>query len=220
MHYPTIHSLRNIVRIEVLLRRKVEARVRALTEVLMKELEVSPDKSLQGGLRAARRAVRLLNQLGRSTQVGASAVVFVWIGLQISQSLKLSKQGICYMLGKYNALIEKKITPWYQSLMVEHNCFHSIYEIFHWSRSYYWRQPFIKPIILFFVISQACDLFLKLCSTILKTQLKRVKREGATVLYVRQIGGIFFSNLTDMTREFLRAFPHSPSCASGSYFLQ
>lgn len=40
-----------------------------LTEVLMKELEVNPDKSLQGGLRAARRAVRLLNQLGRSTQV-------------------------------------------------------------------------------------------------------------------------------------------------------
>ncbi|PNF29098.1 hypothetical protein B7P43_G12612 [Cryptotermes secundus] len=110
------------------IRRKVEARVRALTEVLMKELEVSPDKSLQGGLRAARRAVRLLNQLGRSTQ--------------------------------------------------------------------------------------ACDLFLKLCSSILKTQLKRVKREGATVLYVQQIGGIFFSNLTDMTREFLRAFPHSPSCAS------
>lgn len=54
----------------MLLRRKVEARVKALTEVLMKELEVSPDKSLQGGLRAARRAVRLLNQLGRSTQVG------------------------------------------------------------------------------------------------------------------------------------------------------
>ena len=63
---------------------------------------------------------------------------------------------------------------------------------------------------------QACDLFLKLCSCILKTQLKRVKREGATVLYVRQIGGIFFSNLTDMAREFLRAFPHSPSCASGT----
>lgn len=77
MHYPTIHSLRNVIRIEVLLRRKVEARVRALTEVLMKELEVSPDKSLQGGLRAARRAVRLLNQLGRSTQVGGSAVIFV-----------------------------------------------------------------------------------------------------------------------------------------------
>ena len=110
------------------IRRKVDGRNRALIEVLMKELEVSPDKSLQGGLRAARRAVRLLNQLGRS--------------------------------------------------------------------------------------SQACDLFLKLCSSILKTQLRRVKREGATVVYVRLLGGIFFSNMMDMASEFLRAFPNSPSCAS------
>lgn len=51
------------------IKRKVEQKHVALTEVLMKELEVTPDKSLQGGLRAARRAVRLLNQLGRSTQV-------------------------------------------------------------------------------------------------------------------------------------------------------
>lgn len=51
------------------IKRKVEQRQVTLTEVLMKELEVNPDKSLQGGLRAARRAVRLLNQLGRSTQV-------------------------------------------------------------------------------------------------------------------------------------------------------
>lgn len=110
------------------IRRKVETRIKMLTEVLTKELTVSPDKSLQGGLRAARRAVRLLNKLDRSTQ--------------------------------------------------------------------------------------ACDLFLKLCSSILKVQLKRVKREGATVLYVRQLGGIFFSNLADMAREFLRAFPGSASCAS------
>lgn len=110
------------------IRRKVDGRARALIEVLMKELEVSPDKSLQGGLRAARRAVRLLNQLGRS--------------------------------------------------------------------------------------SQACDLFLKLCSSILKTQLRRVKREGATVVYVKHLGGIFFSNMMDMASEFLRAFPNSPSCAS------
>nr|CAD7420394.1 unnamed protein product [Timema poppensis] len=102
----------------IVARRKVDARAKALTEVLMKELEVSPDKSLQGGLRAARRA--------------------------------------------------------------------------------------------------ACELFLKLCSSILKAQLKRVKREGATVLYIRQLGGIFFSNLTDMAREFLRAFPSSPSCSSGT----
>ncbi|CAG2067708.1 unnamed protein product, partial [Timema podura] len=59
------------------IRRKVDARAKALTEVLMKELEVSPDKSLQGGLRAARRAVRLLNQLGRATQVCVPQVRFV-----------------------------------------------------------------------------------------------------------------------------------------------
>lgn len=51
------------------IQRKVEMRHTALTETLMRELEVDPDKSLQGGLRAARRAVRLLNQLGRSTPV-------------------------------------------------------------------------------------------------------------------------------------------------------
>lgn len=51
----------------------MEEKQNNLTEVLMKELEVNPDKSLQGGLRAARRAVRLLNHLGRSTQVNLYA---------------------------------------------------------------------------------------------------------------------------------------------------
>ncbi|RZB39025.1 exocyst complex component 8, partial [Asbolus verrucosus] len=99
-----------------------------LTEVLMKELEVNPDKSLQGGLRAARRAVRLLNQLGRSTQ--------------------------------------------------------------------------------------ACNLFLKLCSCMLKTQCKRVKREGSTTMYVRHLSSVVFTNMCHMTEEFLRAFPSSSSCSS------
>jgi hypothetical protein len=64
-------------------------------------------------------------------------------------------------------------------------------------------------------LSQACDLFLQLCTSILKAQLKRVKREGATITYVRRLGGIFFTNLTDMTREFYgRAFPNSPALAS------
>nr|CAD7398301.1 unnamed protein product [Timema cristinae] len=135
------------------IRRKVDARAKALTEVLMKELEVSPDKSLQGGLRAARRAVRLLNQLGRATQE---------VMLHSSHSSLISPERM-----------KPKSGDW-----------------------------------------AACELFLKLCSSILKAQLKRVKREGATVLYVRQLGGIFFSNLTDMAREFLRAFPSSPSCSS------
>jgi hypothetical protein len=110
------------------IQRKVEQRHNNLTEVLMKELEVNPDKSQQGGLRAARRAVRLLNHLGRSTQ--------------------------------------------------------------------------------------SCDLFLKLCSSILKTQCKRVKRECSTAMYVRHLSSVVFTNMCHMTEEFLRAFPSSSSCSS------
>jgi len=47
----------------------LEDRIQALTLVLTKELQVSPDKSHKGGLRAARRAVRILNQLDKSSQV-------------------------------------------------------------------------------------------------------------------------------------------------------
>lgn len=99
----------------------------------MKELEVNPDKSLQGGLRAARRAVRLLNQLGRSTQ--------------------------------------------------------------------------------------SCDLFLKLCSSMLKTQCKRVKREGSTTTYIRNLSSVVFTNMCHMSDEFLRAFPDSSSCSSGQLLI-
>ncbi|KAI4465414.1 exocyst complex component 8 [Holotrichia oblita] len=108
--------------------RKVQQRKSTLIDVLMKELEVNHDKSLQGGLRAARRAVRLLNQLDRSMQ--------------------------------------------------------------------------------------SCELFLKLCSSMLKIQCKRVKREGSTSTYVRHLSSVVFTNMCHMTEEFLRAFPDSPSCAS------
>ncbi|XP_030749677.1 exocyst complex component 8 [Sitophilus oryzae] len=109
-------------------KKKVEQKQDSLIETLMKELEVNPDKSLQGGLRATRRAVRLLNQLGRSTQ--------------------------------------------------------------------------------------SCDLFLKLCSSMLKTQCKRVKREGSTTMYVRHLASVVFTNMCHMSEEFLRAFPDSVDCAS------
>lgn len=64
-----------------------------LTEMLMKELEVNPDKSLQGGLRAARRAVRLLNKLGRSTQVVLFChffPFFIYYRLNVSISITIS----------------------------------------------------------------------------------------------------------------------------------
>lgn len=44
-------------------------RVKTLTEILTKELEVTPERSYQSDLRPARRAVRLLNTLQKSTQV-------------------------------------------------------------------------------------------------------------------------------------------------------
>ncbi|KAG5870032.1 hypothetical protein JTB14_026613 [Gonioctena quinquepunctata] len=124
--FATVNDQSDHVMIDI--QRKVEQRQNNLTEVLMKELEVNPDKSLQGGLRAARRAVRLLNKLGRETQ--------------------------------------------------------------------------------------SCDLFLKLCSSMLKTQCKRVKREGSTSTYIRNLSSVVFTNMCHMSEEFLRAFPDSPSCAS------
>lgn len=108
----------------------MESRRKSLIDVLLKELEVGPDKSLKGGLRAARRPVRLLKLLNKSTQ--------------------------------------------------------------------------------------ACELFLQLCSSILKIQCKDVKREGSTLTYVKYLAAIVFSNMAEMTEEFLRAFPQSPPCYSGN----
>ncbi|XKL68109.1 hypothetical protein PGB90_003600 [Kerria lacca] len=108
---------------------KVDIRIKTLTQILTKELEVTPEKSYPGGFRTARRAVRLLNILQKSTQ--------------------------------------------------------------------------------------ACDLFLKLCSNILKTQLKQIKREAATVVYVKELSAVFFVNLCNMAKEFQeQAFPNNPYCAS------
>ncbi|XP_065199865.1 exocyst complex component 8 [Planococcus citri] len=108
---------------------KVDIRVKTLTQILTKELEITPEKSHQGGLRAARRSVRLLNTLQKSTQ--------------------------------------------------------------------------------------ACDLFLKLCSNILKSQLSTVKGETTNASYVRQLSAVFFSNLCYMAKEFqYQAFPNNPYCAS------
>lgn len=55
------HALRDV-------RARLNHRINRLSEVLMKELEASPSGSLRGGPRAARRAVGLLIQLGRSAK--------------------------------------------------------------------------------------------------------------------------------------------------------
>ncbi|KAB7497196.1 Exocyst complex component 8, partial [Armadillidium nasatum] len=110
------------------MRRSLESRVKTLVEVLQGELRVTPDKSLQGGPRAVRRATTLLVHLNRS--------------------------------------------------------------------------------------SQACDLFLKHRTALLKASLKRLRLEGKTVLYVRQLCSIFFHSLLTTGREFVKAFPKSKSCTS------
>uniref|UniRef100_A0A2S2P2L2 Exocyst complex component 8 n=1 Tax=Schizaphis graminum TaxID=13262 RepID=A0A2S2P2L2_SCHGA len=117
--------------IEQEIKTKLENRIQALTLVLTKELQVSPDKSHKGGLRAARRAVRILNQLDKS--------------------------------------------------------------------------------------SQACDLFLKVCSNLLKSQLQYVKRDGAMSSFVKKYSMVFFGTTIEITHEFLyKAFPNSSACASGT----
>lgn len=110
------------------MRARIDHRIKQLVDVLMNELRVSPDKSLQGGPRAARRAVHLLIRLGKS--------------------------------------------------------------------------------------SQACSLFLKHRSAILRQAMRHQKVEGATTPYVSRLCTVFFNSMIDTGREFTRAFTNSHSCAS------
>lgn len=109
-------------------RARIDHRVKLLTEGLMSELQVSPERSLRGGPRAARRAVAQLIRLSRS--------------------------------------------------------------------------------------AQACDLFLKNRSAIIKYNIRQLKFEGATSLYIRCLCGVFFSSLSETGREFHKAFPQHRGCFS------
>lgn len=68
-----------------------------------------------------------------------------------------------------------------------------------------------------FILFQACDLFLKVCSNLLKSQLKYVKRDGAMSTFVKKYSMVFFGTTIEITHEFLyKAFPNSPACSSGT----
>lgn len=67
--------------------------------------------------------------------------------------------------------------------------------------------------------AQACHLYLRLCSAVLKARLKRIKREGSTVIYVKQLSAIAFSNIVEIAREFLKTFPKPTNCTSGNLAL-
>ncbi|CAL4060547.1 unnamed protein product, partial [Meganyctiphanes norvegica] len=62
--------------------------------------------------------------------------------------------------------------------------------------------------------TQACELFLGHRGAILKSGLKRLRLEGKTVVYVRQLCSIFFHNLLETGREFSKAFPANRNCTS------
>lgn len=63
--------------------------------------------------------------------------------------------------------------------------------------------------------SQACDLFLKHRTALLKHNLRQLKTEGATVHYIKRITGLFFPFITDTGREISRVFARNKVCASG-----
>ena len=54
-------------------RTRIEHRIKQLTDVLMHELQVSPERAIRGGPRVARRAVTQLIRLGKSAQVRHAA---------------------------------------------------------------------------------------------------------------------------------------------------
>ena len=109
-------------------RARIEQRIKQLTEVLMHELQVSPEKSIRGGPRAARRAVTQLIRLGKS--------------------------------------------------------------------------------------AQACDLFLKNRGSIVRYNMRQLKIEGNTALYVKRLCEVFFTSLKETGVEFIKAFPEHFGCFS------
>ncbi|CAG2203440.1 EXOC8 [Mytilus edulis] len=109
-------------------RSRIDNRIKQLTEGLMGELQVSPERSLRGGPRAARRAVTQLIRLGKS--------------------------------------------------------------------------------------AQACDLFLKNRSAIIKYNIRQLKFEGATTLYIRRLCDVFFPCLSETGKEFTKAFQDHYGCMS------
>ena len=74
----------------VVRRSRVDHRVQQLTSVLVHELKISPERSIKGGRRSARRAVAQLIRLGKSIQVTTSPSAAVWVRAGRGQSLGLT----------------------------------------------------------------------------------------------------------------------------------
>lgn len=68
------------------------------------------------------------------------------------------------------------------------------------------RQP-VQILNKFNMTSQACELFLAICSHTVKVHVKGVQLEGSINSYVKQVGEVFFCSLSDALTEFITLFP-------------
>lgn len=59
----------------------------------------------------------------------------------------------------------------------------------------------------FNMTSQACEMFLAICSHTVKLHVKQVQLEGSINTYVRQVGEVFFCSLSDALTQFISLFP-------------
>lgn len=59
----------------------------------------------------------------------------------------------------------------------------------------------------FNMTSQACEMYLAICSHTVKVHVKGVQLEGSIDSYVKQVGEVFFCSLTDALTEFTSLFP-------------
>ncbi|KAL1459650.1 hypothetical protein WDU94_011613 [Cyamophila willieti] len=77
------------------------------------------------------------------------------------------------------------------------------------------NQYSLRDLALLISLTHDCDLFLALCSSILRAQLKRVRRDGPALNYVSSASTVFFTNLSLMTTELQKvAFPGTGECAA------
>ncbi|KAI5642547.1 vps51/Vps67 domain-containing protein [Phthorimaea operculella] len=74
------------------------------------------------------------------------------------------------------------------------------------------RHP-VQILNKFNMTSQACELFLAICSHTVKVHVKGVALEGSINSYVMQVGEVFFCSLSDALIEFTTLFPKNKTSA-------
>lgn len=68
-------------------------------------------------------------------------------------------------------------------------------------------RPPVLILNKFNMTSQACELFLDICSHTVRAHVKGVQLEGSIYSYVKQVGEVFFCSLSDALTEFISLFP-------------